>query len=115
MDAALDKSQWTTFFDTLSKNQQDCEAHLEIIGRAFGHQEEAAWMPFSGISYDNHHQQLFITVGGISGRYPVHLTHTIDHPTRVHVHYTSPGKVGSVLIVSPEKSETLLHLRQRAS
>jgi len=34
------------------------EASIEIVGRDFGDQEETAWLPFSGISYDSHHHQI---------------------------------------------------------
>jgi hypothetical protein len=63
---------------------------MEIIGRDFGDQDMAAWppatawaerpsltgrFPCTGISSDPRHHQIFVTVGGISSYYPVHLTH----------------------------------------
>jgi hypothetical protein len=86
---------------------------MEVIGRAFGNQEVASWLPFTGISYDPHHHQIFVTVGGISSHYPVHLTHTIDSPRTVAVRYTPAGEVSSLLLVSGDKTETLVSLRRQ--
>jgi hypothetical protein len=73
----------------------------------------AAWLPFSGISYDPHHHQIFVTVGGISSYYPAHLTHAIDSPHAVAVRYTPAGEISSLLIVSGDKTETLVTLRRQ--
>jgi Family of unknown function (DUF5335) len=113
MTGHIDKAPWTDFFTDLAKTHHGYEARLEIIGRAFGDQEEAAWLPFTGMSYDPHHNQIFITVGGISSRYPAHLTHAISGPTTVHVRRTPGEEVQSILVVSGEKTETLVHLRRQ--
>jgi len=111
MDHHIPKVEWVDFFDGFAKTHEAYEACLEIIGRLFGDQAEAAWLPLAGISYDPHHEQLIITVGGMSGRYPAHLTHTIDRPRRVHVGSKPDGEVSSLLIVAPDKTETLVRLR----
>ena len=87
---------------------------MEVIGQDFGHQEMATWLPFTGSSYDPHHHQIFITVGGLSSRYPVHLTHTITAPRTVVVRYTPTGEVCALLIVSADKTETLVSLRRQS-
>ena len=114
MDGHIDKAQWLDFFSDFAKTHEDDEAQLELIGRMFGDQEEAAWMPLAGISYDPHHNQLFITVGGMSQRYPAHLTHTIDGPRSIHARYTPEGELSAIIIVAPDKSETRVRLRHRA-
>jgi hypothetical protein len=86
---------------------------MEIIGRDFGDQEVASWLPFTGISYDPHHHQIFITIGGISSHYPVHLTHTIASPRTVAVHDTPAGEVSSLLMTSEDNTETLVTLRRQ--
>jgi hypothetical protein len=113
MEGHIEKAQWLNFFTDFAKTHHGYEARLEIIGRAYGDQEEAAWLPFSGVSYDPHHNQIFVTVGGISSRYPVHLTHMISDPTLVHIHHTPQGEVSSLLVVATDKSETLIHLRRQ--
>jgi uncharacterized protein DUF5335 len=113
MEGHIEKAQWLHFFTDLAKTHHGYEARLEIIGRAFGDQEEAAWLPFAGMSYDPHHNQIFVTVGGISSRYPVHLTHAISDPQLLHVRRSPQGKVSSLLVVALDKSETLIHLRRQ--
>ena len=109
----IEPAHWEAFFDDFARKHHGLEARLEVIGRAFGDQEIAAWLPFSGISYDPHHQQIFVTVGGISSRYPVHLTHMIDHPQMVAVHHTPEGEMSSILVVSGDKTEVLVSLRRQ--
>src|SRR5690349_19839211 len=76
MTEHIEQAHWEAFLDDMAKKYHGFEARIEIIGRDFGDQEMAAWLPFSGMSYDPHHRQIFVTVGGISSHYPVHLTHT---------------------------------------
>ena len=73
----------------------------------------AAWLPFSGISYDPRHHQIFVTLGGISSHYPVHLTHTIASPRTVAVRYTPAGEVSALLLTSGDQTETLVSLRRQ--
>ena len=71
MQEHIEPAHWAAFFDDVAKKYHGFEAHMEVIGQALGDQEVAAWLPFSGMSYDRHHDQIFITVGGISSRYAV--------------------------------------------
>lgn len=113
MTEYIEQMHWEAFLDAVAKKHHGFEARLEVIGRDFGDQEMAAWLPFTGISYDPHHQQIFVTVGGMSNHYPVHLTHTIDSPHMVAVHYTPDGELNSILIVSGDKTEMLVSLRRQ--
>ena len=113
MTEHIEQTHWGDFFDDVAKKHHGFAARLEIIGRDVGDQEMATWLPFTGISYDPHHHQIFVTVGGISSHYPVHLTHMIDSPRTVAVRYTPEGEVSSVLIVSGDKTETLVSLRRQ--
>lgn len=114
MTEQIDQTQWEAFFDDFAKKHHGFEARLEMIGREFGDQEMAAWLPFSGISYDPHHQQIFIMLGGVSSRYPAHLTHTINHPQAVAVHQIPEGGEGSaILITAGDQSEVLVSLRRQ--
>ena len=113
MEGPLEQALWSNFLNDFAKMYHGYEAQLEIIGRAFGDREEAAWLPFTGISYDSYHNQIFVMVGGISSRYPVHLTHMIVGPQMLHVRRTPEGEVCSLLIVGEDKTETLVHLRRQ--
>lgn len=114
MTEHIERAHWGAFFDDFAKKHHGFDARLEIIGREFGDQEMAAWLPFTGISYDPHHHQIFVTVGGISSHYPVHLTHMIDSPRMVAVRATADGEISSLLIVSGDKTETLVSLRRQS-
>jgi hypothetical protein len=114
MTESIEQVHWEAFFDAMAKQQHGFEARMEVIGQDFGHQEMATWLPFTGISYDPHHGQLFITVGGISSHYPVHLTHAIASPRTVVVRYTPAGEVSALLVVSGDKTETLVSLRRQS-
>jgi hypothetical protein len=114
MTEHIEQAHWEAFLNDFSKQHHGFEARMEIMGRDFGDQEAAAWLPFTGISYDPHHHQIFMTVGGISSHYPVHLTHTLASPHTVAVRYTSPaGEVSALRITSGEKTETLVTLRRQ--
>jgi hypothetical protein len=113
MTEHIEQEDWEAFFNDIAKQHHGYEARLEIISRTFGDQEVAAWLPFTGVSYDPHHHQIFVTVGGISSHYPVHLTHTIDSPRTVAVRYTSAGDISAILMTSGDKTETLVTLRRQ--
>ena len=113
MTEHIEPAHWGTFFNDFAKKHHGFEARMEVISRAFGDQEVATWLPFTDLSYDPHHNQIFVTVGGISSHYPVHLTHTIDSPHTVAVRYTPAGEVSSLLLVSGDKTETLVSIRRQ--
>jgi hypothetical protein len=113
MAEQIEPAQWANFFTEVTRAYDGCEAHLERSGRAFGDQEATTWLPFTGISYDPHHAQIFITLGGSSSHAPVHLTHQIAHPWIVAVHRTPEGEVHGVLVVSEDKTERRLTFRRQ--
>ncbi len=112
MAEQIEPAQWADFFAEVTRAHRGCEAHLDISGRTFGDHEATAWLPFAGISYDPHHAQIFIMLGGSSSRSPVHLTHQIAHPWIVTVHRTPEGEVRGVLVVSEDKTERRLTFRR---
>jgi len=113
MEEQIAQDHWMTFLNDFNKTHHGYEASIEIVGRDFGDQEETAWLPFSGISYDSHHHQIIVTVGGVSSRYPAHLTHMIDKPTKLQVHRATGGEPMAILIGAPEQPETLVRLRRQ--
>jgi Family of unknown function (DUF5335) len=46
----LDKSQWRTFFDRLSKTLEGKQAEIEVASLSLGDQVEAEWLPLHGIT-----------------------------------------------------------------
>ena len=78
MTEHIAQAQWEAFLDDFAKTHQGFEARIEIIARDFGDQEMAAWLPFSGISYDPHHHQIYVTVTK-----SWHGLHTLDPHAKV--------------------------------
>lgn len=112
MKEQIAKDQWAAFLKNFDHQHQGNEARIEIMEREFGDQEEAAWLPLSGISYDTHRDQIIVTVGGISSRYPAHLTHMVSQPTELMVIEPSEGALNAILIVASDDTKTLLHFRR---
>jgi Family of unknown function (DUF5335) len=48
----LDKNQWRTFFDGVSKLLQGKQAEIEVASLRLGDQVQAEWLPLHGIAYD---------------------------------------------------------------
>jgi hypothetical protein len=46
----LDKSQWRTFFDRLSKTLEGKQAEIEVASLSLADQVEAEWLPLHGIT-----------------------------------------------------------------
>src|SRR5215468_11156037 len=58
MTEHIEQAHWEAFFNNFDKKHHGFETRIEIMGRAFGDQEVATSLPFSGISYDPHHHQI---------------------------------------------------------
>jgi hypothetical protein len=110
--AHIEPAHWEAFLDHFAKTHDGYEARIEVMGRVFGDQEMAAWLPLAGMSYDPHHHHIFVTVGGLSRQYPVHLTHTIRQPRTLAVHQTPAGEIDAIRIVSEDGTTTLVNLRR---
>ena len=52
MAKKLEKSQWSVYFDLISKALGGKRAEIEVASLELGDQIEAHWLPFFGISYD---------------------------------------------------------------
>ena len=107
----IEKDQCAAFLANFDKTHHGDEACLEIVGRECGDQMLTTWLPFSGVSYDTHADQLIITVGGTRSCSLAHLTHMIDQATQLLVLRAGGGNVCSLLMVAPDTTETFVHLR----
>ncbi|MCP1908857.1 hypothetical protein ACVIWU_005808 [Bradyrhizobium sp. USDA 4509] len=52
MAKKLEKSQWSVYFDLISKALGGKHAEIEVTSLKLGDQVEADWLPFFGVSYD---------------------------------------------------------------
>jgi hypothetical protein len=48
----LDRREWKSYFDRISKELEAEEAEIEVVSLGLGDQIEAEWLPLLGISYD---------------------------------------------------------------
>lgn len=74
---AVPKSQWETYFDSISKHLRANRAELEVAAINLGDQIGAEWVPFYGVSYDPKDDIIEFILEGID-----HLAH---RPKEVYV------------------------------
>ncbi|PWT94446.1 MAG: hypothetical protein C5B55_02715 [Blastocatellia bacterium] len=107
----IPRTQWTSFFDSFSRQHEGWIASLEVFSTDLGAQQEADELPFEGISVDTTNDELQAVVISI-GKPPVeHVTHTINQPKRVWLQRTSDGADESLEIEAADNSKILLRFR----
>jgi hypothetical protein len=73
----LEKSDWRTYFDFLSKGLTGMRAEIEVASLELGDQIEAEWLPLIGITYDPKDDIMEVALEGVS--------HLIPNPREVYV------------------------------
>jgi Family of unknown function (DUF5335) len=61
----LDKPEWQTFCDDLSKALRDDFSQTEIASLAVGEEVATEWVPLSGITYDRHSDAFEMILDGL--------------------------------------------------
>jgi hypothetical protein len=92
----LEKSQWQTFFDGVSKLLEGKQAEVEVASLSLGNQIEADWLPLLGITYDRHDDLIELELEG--------LDHLINHPREIYVE-DGPSGLVALEIVTDEVRE----------
>jgi hypothetical protein len=77
MAKKLEKSQWSAYFDLISKAMTGKRAEIEVASLKLGDQIEAEWLPFFGISYDTKDDVIVIALEGHD--------HLIHKPKEVYI------------------------------
>jgi hypothetical protein len=77
MARKLEKSQWRTYFDRMSKALVGKRAEIEVASLKLGDEIEAEWLPLIGITYDPKDDILEIALEGVD--------HLINKPREVWV------------------------------
>jgi hypothetical protein len=98
----VDRSGWTTFFDTLTKTLVGKRAEIEVASLDIGDQIEAEWAPLIGITYDNKDDLIEIALEGID--------HLITAPKEVRVDYDVGGLI-AVEIVDSDGTSQIVKLK----
>jgi hypothetical protein len=81
--STVDRSQWTSALDQLTREHEGEEVTIEIIDPTYGDNPEVEHLPFAYANYDYKDDVVFVAVGGASPRYPTVLRHMVSHPTEV--------------------------------
>ena len=104
------RNDWTSFFDTFSKQHEGWLASLEVFGDQIGAQHEVNELPLEGISVNAEEdpESLIISFGKTPED---HVTHTVQRPRHVWVNQTVEGAHESLEIEQEDNQKTLLRFR----
>ena len=99
----LDKRQWRTVFDRLSKTLEGKQAEIEVVSLCLGDQVEAEWLPLHGITYDPNNDLVEVALEG--------LDHMIRKPRKVFLEDQSQ-ELMSLEIVDADGTKQVIKLRE---
>src|SRR5690242_6892444 len=100
----LEKAQWRSYFDTLSKLLEAKEAEIEVASLDLGDQVQARWLPFLGIAYDPQDDVVEVALEG--------LDHMIYRPREVYVD-DEVGGLTSIEIVDANGANQIVKLKDK--
>ena len=86
----LEKAEWRSFLDNLSKLLEAKEAEVEVASLALGVQVQAEWLPLIGITYDPKDDVVEVALEG--------LDHLIRRPREIYID-NDAGALASMEIV----------------
>jgi Family of unknown function (DUF5335) len=103
------RNDWTSFFDTFSKQHEGWLASLEVLGEEVGAQREVDELPLEGISVNAEEdpESLIISFGKTPED---HVTHTVKRPRHVWINQTVEGANES-LEIEEDNQKILLRFR----
>lgn len=79
----IEAAEWKTYLDEFSRHHQGALVAVEIADPQMGTQEEARWLPFVGISYEEKGSDAN-SVELIAGDQSNNLTHVIFRPKKIY-------------------------------
>lgn len=98
----LDKAQWRTTLDRISKTLQGKTAEIEVASLSLGDQVQAEWLPLLGVTYDPEDDLVEVALEG--------LDHLIDHPRDVFVD-DGPQGVAALEIVTTDDVKEIVRFK----
>jgi hypothetical protein len=99
----LDKSEWSKFFNAMSRPLENRQAEIEVSSLAIGDQIDADWLPLIGITYDPKDDLLEVALEGVD--------HMIQKPREIHVDDTGL-ELNSVEVVDADGDRQIVRLRE---
>jgi hypothetical protein len=98
----LEKKNWQTYFDRVSKNIGGRLAEIEVDSLALGSQIQAEWVPFFGITYDKKSDMVEVILEG--------MDHMIKKPKYIYVEQDGLT-LSSVEIIDESDTKQIIKLR----
>lgn len=95
----LDSSEWTKYFDSVSKNIGSKNIEIDIAGLSFGSQVEVSSLPLTGLTYDAKNDLLEVATETVD--------HLILHPKEIHTDYGIDG-LHSVEVVDADNNHQVI-------
>lgn len=99
----LEKSEWSAFFNSVSKSLKDAEAEIEIASLKLGDQIQSTWLPLYGVVYDPKDDIFEIALKG--------LDHLVQKPREVYIEEEA-GKLVNVEIVDAANNHQIVRFRE---
>lgn len=116
MTQEIQKGDWRSFFERLSKERFGWDTNIQVLSDATGANMLSEGLPFNGITYEENEEGVFIEIAtGV--RTDDHDSHTIAHPQKVAFQPSDDGKGGTLDIEDASGAKTLvsfLSARQRS-
>jgi uncharacterized protein DUF5335 len=98
----LDKKEWHTFFDGVTRMLEGKQAEIEVASLHLGDQVQAEWLPLIGITYDPEDDLVEVALEG--------LDHLIDNPRAISI-VDGPEGIVSLEIVDADDVRQIVKLR----
>jgi Family of unknown function (DUF5335) len=100
----LEKAQWRSYFDTLSKLLEAKEAEIEVASLDLGDQVQAKWLPFLGIAYDPEDDVVEVALED--------LDHMINRPREIYLDDEVAG-LTSIEIVDADGAKQIVKFKDK--
>jgi hypothetical protein len=99
----LEKSEWSPFFNGVSKGLKDAQAEIEIASLKLGDQIQATWLPLFGVVYDPKDDIFEIALKG--------LDHLIRKPRDVFVEEDA-GRLVNIEIIDGDGNHQIVRFKE---
>jgi len=100
----LEKPEWQSFLDAISKLLEAEEAEIEVDSLGLGNQVQAEWLPLIGITYDPKDDLVEVALEG--------LDHMIRRPREIYIE-SGAGTLSSIEIVGADGVKQIVRLRDQ--
>jgi len=100
----LEKTEWRSFLDRVSKLLDAKEAEIEVTSLRLGDQVQAEWLPLIGITYDSGDDLVEVALEG--------LDHMIRRPRDIYVEIGA-GTLASIEIIDAGGIKQIVKFRDQ--